>query len=73
MGELKKCQPMAISVTNAIVSLDPFRRLEGTLVFSGTLNTELSAQGLLEGSVLGAGTEERTGGGGDTTHNSMAP
>lgn len=66
MGELKKCQPMAISVTNAIVSLDPFRRLEGTLVFSGTLNTELSAQGL-EGSVLGAGTEERTPGGGGNT------
>lgn len=59
MGELKKCQPMAISVTNAIVSLNPFRRLEGTLVFSGTLKTELSAQGL-EGSVLGAGDEERT-------------
>lgn len=52
MGELKKCQPVDVSVTNAIVSLHPFRRLEGTLVFSGTLNTELSAQGL-EGSVLG--------------------
>lgn len=59
---------MAISVTNAIVSLDPFRRLEGTLVFSGTLNTELSAQGL-EGSVLVAGTEERTGGGEETQLN----
>lgn len=59
MDELKKCQPVDISVINAIVSLDPFRRLEGTLVFLETLNTELSAQGL-EGSVLGAGDEERT-------------
>lgn len=70
MGELKKCQPGDINVTDVVASLDPFRRLEGTFVFSGTLNTELSAQGL-EGSVLGGqgGLRRELLGG----HSSMTP